>query len=203
VTPATPADRPDLLSIAFDAAAGRVAATTARDTDACRSLATGLRYLPFARRIVALGRLIETSPRCPPATLRRAEALFRAPRVSVKAVIWQLLFDSWEGAVPALRGPGRPRFLRIAGENGSLHVEVIEAAGGDTTLRGTLDGPRSDVALELTPEGIPAIRVPVEPGGTFETTVPAGTPPFSIAVRVGRRIVARTDRLPPTLLARA
>jgi hypothetical protein len=176
----------DVLSLAFDVAAGRATAGEALPAD----------LLAFATKVVALGRLVASTPRCPAAAIRRAEDLFRAPTARVRTILWRLVFDSWAGVAPALRGAGRPRFVRLAGENGSLHVELTRAADGSTRLRGTLDGPRADTALDVTPEGGRAVRIAVESGGTFDATVPVGPRSLVLAVRVGRRTVARTEPVP-------
>ena len=182
-----PHDRaPDVLSLAFDVASGRAPARTAVAAD----------VLAFARHVVALGRVVASTPRCPPRLVTRAEALFRAPAARAGAPLWRLVFDSWHGLAPALRGPGRPRFVRLAGENGSLHVEFTTGPDGATRLRGTLDGPRAETALEVKPDVGRAVRVAIEGGGTFDAAVPAGHRTLVLAVRVGRRIVARSEPVP-------
>lgn len=177
---------PDVLSLAFDVAAGR-----ARSGE---PLPAGV--LAFARHVVTLGRVIAATPRCPVRAISRAEALFRAPTTRSVASLWRLVFDSWQGVAPAMRGPGRPRFVRLAGDNGSLHVELTEAPDGATRLRGTLDGPRADTALEVRADGAKPVRVDVESGGTFDATVPPGARTLVLAVRVGRRTVARSEPVP-------
>ena len=177
---------PDVLSLAFDVAAGRV--------QAGEPLPAGV--LAFARHVVALGRVVAATPRCPVRAISRAEALFRAPTTRSVASVWRLVFDSWHGVAPAMRGPGRPRFVRLAGENGSLHVALTQAPDGATRLRGTLDGPRAETALEVKADGGKALRVGVESGGTFDATVPAGARTVVLAVRVGRRTVARSEPVP-------
>ena len=96
----------------------------------------------------------------------------------------------------AMRGPGRPRFGRLAGDNGSLHVELTQAPDGATRLRGTLDGPRAETSLEVKADGGKAVRVEVESGGTFDATVPAGARTLVLGVRVCRRTVARSEPVP-------
>lgn len=176
----------DVLSLAFDVAAGRA--------QVGEPIPAGL--LAFARHVVALGRVVVATPPCPTRLVARAEALFRAPAATASATLWRLVFDSWSGLAPALRGPTRPRFVRLAGENGSLHVELTTAPDGATRLRGTLDGPRADTALEVTADDRRAVRVAVEGGGTFDASVPAGTREVVLAVRVGRRTVARSEPVP-------
>ena len=184
----TPTPPPDLFTLACDVAVGRA--------PAAEGAALPGEVVALARKVVALGRLVASTPRCPPAVLARAEALFRAPRATGPAVLWRLLFDSWGGLAPALRGAGRPRFLRWSGENGSLDVEVAPVEGGALHLRGTLDGPRADTSIAIEGEHGKPRHVELSPGGAFEATVPAATGAFSLAVRVGRRTVARTERIP-------
>lgn len=180
------APTPDVLSLAFDVVTGRARAGDPLPAD----------VLAFATKVVALGRLVAATPACPARALRRAEALFHAPRARGVAAVWRTVFDSWQGVAPALRGAGRPRFLRLAGENGSLHVEVVADPAGGTRLRGTLDGPRADTRLELVADDGAAVTVAVEDGGAFEASLPAGAHEVRLAVRVGRRVVARSEAVP-------
>ncbi len=191
----------DALGLAFDVAAGR--APGASLEPASRAL------LDFARRVVEVGRRVAAAPACPAALLRRAAELpDAAPTRGAVAAVWKLLFDSGTGS-PALahRGGPRPRFLRYAGAGGSLDVEFVRAESGDVRVHGTVDpavsvaapgaAPSGAVAVEVAPRRGKSVRVPVRAGGAFSATLAAGSGPFTLTVRVGRRILGRTGPIPP------
>jgi hypothetical protein len=184
----------DALVLAFERAVGRAPAPSESDSGALDA---------FAGRVVAAGRRAFAAPACPSAWLRRAAALSEvsASPGPVRAALWRLVFDSWAQAAPALRGPGRSRFLRFASTGGSLDVEMVTSAAGEVRLRGTLDGLGNRLALEVAPRpgsSHRTQRVPVRAGGAFAAAIPSGASPFTLSVRSGRRTLVRTSRIPPT-----
>jgi len=189
----------DALAIAFDLASGREPASSAPFPPA---------LLAFARRVVAAGRRALASPPVPALVLRRAVALADGPvvgrgsrgasAVSTAATsTWRMLFDSWAGRVPAMRGGGRSRFLRYARASSTLDVELVVGDGGALGVRGTADGVPPKASLRLVPARGRAIVVAVRAGGAFAASVPARAGAFTIEVRAGRRSLGTTPRIPP------
>lgn len=178
----------DALVLAFETAAGRA--------PGIEPVAAAL--TTFARRVVDAGRRVHALPPCPAAVMQRALEAFEAPSSrGVATAVWRLVFDSWGGAAPALRGGSRSRFLRFGGRGGQLDLEIVAEAAADVRLRGTVDGPVGPIVLEIAPKAGPRVRVPVRAGGAFAATLPGDCGPFTVAVRAGRRIVSRTGRIPP------
>ena len=179
----------DSLVLAFEHAAGRGSA----------GIEPVARVLErFAAEVVAAGRRVLAAPACPGALLRKAAALVDiSPRGAVRNAVWRLVFDSWATLAPAARGPARPRFLRFGGHGGSLDIEMVTAESGSVRLRGTLDGPRGDLELEISRKGDRTVRVPVRAGGSFSAALEGPAAPFTLAVRAGRRSILRTGRIPP------
>lgn len=196
---------PDALSpdsaafaAAFDAAAGR----TGLD-DASRAAAADA-VVALARRLVAAGRVIATETPCPRPWIRRAEAIFSTQRgalgrTRVGAALWALLFDSAAGAVPATRGTDRTRFVRVGGEGGSLEAELSGVGTDDVRLVGALVADVDTPVVVLEPEKGKPVRARVGDGGVFELRVPEAATSFTLAVRTGRTLVARSA---PIVVAR-
>lgn len=171
----------DLLFRSFEAAAGR---------DGGGDLPTAA--LAFARRIVAAGQALLGAEPCPAAALRRAEALFVAPRSAVARIL-ALVFDSWSALAPAMRGRG-PRLLRFGGGDLSLDVELEPRADGRTRLRVALaQGAGLSVALEL---GGRARALRLDASGAGEALLPIRARGARLVLRRGRLRVARTPPLP-------
>lgn len=178
----------DALVLAFERAAGR-------DTG-IEPVAAPL--AGFAHRVVDAGRRVAALPPCPVEVMQRGLAVFEAPSSrGVATAVWRLVFDSWQGTAPALRGGSRSRFLRFGGRGGQLDLEIVAAEATDVRLRGTVDGPAGPLLLEIAPASGERVRVPVRAGGAFATTLPADCGAFTVAVRSGRRILSRTGRIPP------
>lgn len=195
---------PDALSpdsaafaAAFDAAAGR----TAPD-DASRA-APPVAVVALARRLVATGRLIAGETPCPRPWIRRAEAIFSTRRGALGrtrvGALWALLFDSAAGAVPATRGTDRTRFVRVGGEGGSLEAELSGVGTDDVRLVGALVAHVKAPVVVLEPEKGKPVRARVGDGGVFELRVPGTATSFTLAVRTGRTLVARSA---PIVVAR-
>lgn len=183
----------ETLAIAFDVAAGL---RTEPAPDVPESL------VAFARRVVSVGRRVAAAPACPSALISRAVAIAdEQPLAAHRALpLLRLLFDSWAGVLPVFRGPGRSRFLRYGGPQGGLDLELVAEPEGGVRVRGTVErpeGPTRGLAVVLAGHRGRPTRAAVRAGGTFSATVPAGSAPFSIAVRSGRRTLLATGRIPP------
>ena len=190
----TPVDPSDALAAALDVAAGR---ESARAGGAAASGMTP-ELLAFARRLVAHGRVIAADAGCPKPLVRRAEALFAPRRTGVGAAIWALLFDSASSLTPATRGVVHARFLRIGGDGGAIEAELTGIGTDDVRLMGALNVGeigKSKATVVLEPSKGAAVRAPVGDGGTFDLRVPSSAKTFTLSVRVGRRVVARSPRL--------
>lgn len=190
----TPVDPSDALAAALEIAAGR---EPARTGDAVPS-GVAPELLAFARRLVAHGRVIAADAGCPKPWIRRAEALFAARRTTAGAAIWALLFDSASSLTPATRGVVHSRFLRIGGNGGAIEAELTGIGTDDVRLMGALNvGGIGDskATVVLEPSKGAAVRAPVGDGGTFDLRVPSSAKAFTLSVRVGRRVVARSPRL--------
>jgi hypothetical protein len=171
----------DPLFRSFEAAAGR---------DGGADLSPAL--LAFARRVVAAGQALLAAEPCPSAALRRAEALFVAPRRATARLL-ALIFDSWSALAPATRGRG-PRLLRFGGGDLSLDVELEPRADGRTRLRLALAPDAGlSVALELGGRVRP-LRLDASGGG--EALLPVRARGVRLVLRRGRLRVARTPPLP-------
>ena len=176
--------------------------------------AVGPDTLSFAARLVAYGRLIASESPCPMPWIRRAEALFVPRRKPLGVALWSLLFDSAASLSPAVRGTSRSRFVRIGGEGGTIQAELTGLGTDDVRLVGALEGAKPGAVVLLEPvfepltatrasagrsaarrsAGAP-VRATVDDGGTFEMRVPKAASSFTLAVRVGRRVVARSPVL--------
>jgi hypothetical protein len=122
----------------------------------------------------------------------------RGSGTTVGAAIWALLFDSASSLAPATRGVVHARFLRIGGDGGAIEAELTGIGTDDVRLMGalnvgTLGASKATVVLE--PSKGAAVRAPVGDGGTFDLRVPSSAKAFTLSVRVGRRVVARSPRL--------
>jgi hypothetical protein len=205
----------DLLVAALAVAAGReparqdvAAAAVVPDTLASR---TPAEVLALATRLVTYGRVIAAETPCPMSWIRRAEELFEPRRRPLGVALWSLLFDSAAALSPATRGMSRSRFVRIGGEGGTIQAELTGLGTDDVRLVGALEGskPGAVVVLEPVVEPVGAaakrstprtpmrslVRAAVDDGGTFEMAVPKTATSFTLAVRVGRRVVARSPVL--------
>jgi hypothetical protein len=179
----------DLLAMAFDSASNRA---TDRSAEVPPALAD------WARRVVEAGRRVAAQETCPTAVFSRAAAIAdERPARGVRAGWLRLVFDSWAGVAPALRGRSRARFLRYDADAGRLDLELAPDPSGEVRLRGTLDGPTGDLVVHLAGRGTRRIRVPVRAGGSFAATAPAVAVPFTLTVRRGDAVVLRTGRIPP------
>ncbi len=146
----------DALVLAFETAAGRAPGIE----PVAAALST------FAHRVVDAGRRVHALPTCPASVLQRALDAFEAPTSrGVATAVWRLVFDSWGGAAPAMRGGSRSRFLRFGGRGGQLDLEIVAEAEADVRLRGTVDGPVGPLVLEIAPKSGQRVRVPVRAGG--------------------------------------
>lgn len=195
-----PAPDPLAWAHAFEVAAGREAGPSDDPT------------LLSVRRTIEAGRRVVATPTCPAAWLRRAEALSAPPPARARArrpvarTLWRLVFDSFgpQGALatpgawtPAMRGAGTARFLRFAVEaDARLDLEIVAASAEEVRVRGTLDGVEGPVELDIAPARGRAVRVPVGAGGSFAATLPGGNGALTLALRKGRRLVARIGRVP-------
>jgi hypothetical protein len=155
----------------------------------------------LACRLVEVGRRVEALPPCPAGLLRRAQAIAdEVPRrlaARLGARLWALLFDSSARLAPALRGGTKARLLRYGGEGGSMDLELSRTAAGALLLRGTVDVAGEALTLDVVPSVGRPLRVEGRAGGLFEAELPAASEPVSLALRAGRRVLARIPSLPP------
>jgi hypothetical protein len=180
----------ELLALAFDRAARRSDAAESRDDVPAALLA-------FAARVVGAGRRALATPACPPALLRRAAEIADgapAPR-SLRAAL-ALVFDSFAGAAPAMRGGARSRFLRYEGGGVGLDLEVAGGEEGSVRVRGTLDGVAGDVSVRCERAGKAVGEAPVRAGGAFAVEAPAGQGPLAFSVRGPRGKTLLSVRIP-------
>lgn len=200
----SPALTTDALVAALAVASGREPAR-----QGVAEVAVGPDTLSLAARLVACGRVIAAESPCPTSWIRRAEALFEPRRKPLGVALWSLLFDSAASLSPAapspaIRGTNRSRFVRIGGEGGTIQAELTGLGTDDVRLVGALEGAKPGAVVLLEPLFEPAtakraapspVRAAVDDGGTFEMRVPKAASSFTLAVRVGRRLVARSPVL--------
>jgi hypothetical protein len=195
----SPALTTDALVAALAVASGRGPAR-----EGVAEVAVGPDTLSLAARLVACGRVIAAESPCPTSWIRRAEALFEPRRKPLGVALWSLLFDSAATLSPAVRGTNRSRFVRIGGEGGTIQAELTGLGTDDVRLVGALEGVKPGAVVLLEPVFEPAtakraapspVRAAVDDGGTFEMRVPKAASSFTLAVRVGRRLVARSPVL--------
>lgn len=202
----SPALPTDLLIAALAVASGREPARSGGAPEAVGPDTAAATHVPpatlaLATRLVGYGREIAVETPCPTAWIRRAEALFVPRRRPLGVALWSLLFDSAASLSPAVRGSSRSRFVRIGGDGGTIQAELTGLGTDDVRLVGALEGVSSGAVVVLEPVAVgarrapAAVRAPVDDGGTFEMRVPGAAASFTLAVRVGRRVVARSPVL--------
>lgn len=107
---------PDPFAHAMAAAAGH--------TSAASLSAAGRRWLPVAQRVRTARRRALEHGACPAPARRRVEALFAA-RPAPRTARWaQLVYDSWAGLAPALRGRSVKRLLEYRADGSVLYMQA-------------------------------------------------------------------------------
>ncbi len=164
--------------------------------------------LRFAVRVIEVGLRVLAEPPCPPAWVRRGEAVFRErarPLAAARSLL-RLAFDSWAGhAALAARGGGGARFVRFGEPGAAVDLELLTFADGSVRLSGALDvapGARAAAtSVEIRPARGRGRRVRVRAPGAFEADLPASFGAFSLVVRRGGRVQVRTARVRPVRTA--
>lgn len=175
----------DLLAEALALAAGRTTEGAALPDELLR----------YGESLRDLRLSIQSNPACPTAVLRRAQGLFGHPLGAARLL--ELVYDSWQGLAPALRGGARARSLRYELDAYALELRLVPDRDGRWLVQVAAEGCGPGLAAELDVAQSAPRRLVLDDVGAAQTFLPARTRELIVRVRDG---AAEIMRSPPVRL---